>query len=135
MAHIESRGFGLPIYGESLYTKNLRNCYNDDNAERVDDKSVKVPVIIKPNGDVVSQYGKIGEIGYADIESYQEFYGNTDHTTFCRVYTHTGELFGAYLSLTLTQHTANKVLAKNLPNHELPKVEKKQGLLARLFGK
>lgn len=90
-------------------------------------------VLIQPNGDVISSYGKIGEIGYEDIDSYQEFYGNADHTTFCRVYTHTGELFGAYLSLTLTQHTASKVLAKNLPNHEIPKLAKKR-FWARLFG-
>lgn len=134
MAHIESRGFGLPIYGESRYVNSLRQCYNSTEAIRLDEKSVKIPIIIRANGDVISQYGKIGEIGYDDIDAYKELYGNMEHTTFCRIYTRTGELFGAYLSLTLTQNTATKVLSKNLPNHQLPSAVKKQGFFAKLFG-
>ncbi|AKG19268.1 hypothetical protein AAX09_07650 [Moraxella bovoculi] len=134
MAHIESRGFGLPIFGESRYVSNLRRCYNDASSTKLDQKSVKIPVIIKPNGDVISQHGKVGEIGYDDIDDYKELYGATAHTTFCRIYTRTGKMFGAYLSLTLTEHTASKVLNKNLPNHEFLGTEKKRGFFAKLFG-
>lgn len=140
MAHIANRGYPQEVFGESYYTRTLKRCYNDPTAERIDARSVAVPVLLKCKGDkvqVVSTYGQIGELPNEDAEYYRELYGSAEHTTMCRVYTRSGEIFGAYLSLTITEHTANKLLAKNLPNHEAfaqkPKSEKK-GFFARLFG-
>lgn len=139
MAHIKSRGFALEVKDEHKYTKTLRRCFNDRDAIKLDERSVVITVKIDTQGDVISGYGKIGELSYDDKEYYFELYGRTEHTTDCKLYTRTGELFGAYLSITMTENTATKLLAKDLPNAELtPNTKSKVGILggflARLFG-
>lgn len=119
MAHIKNKGFPLQVKNEHHYTKTLLKCFNNPNAERIDDKSVMIIVKIDIKGNVISSYGKIGELERDDIDNYFELYGKQEHTTECKLYTRTGELFGAYLSITMSEHTATKLLAKNLPNAEL----------------
>lgn len=119
MAHIKNKGFPLQVKDEHLYTKTIRKCFNNPNAERINDKSVMIIVKIDTKGNVISSYGKIGELGWDDVEDYFELYGKQEHTTECKLYTRTGKLFGAYLSVTMSEHTATKLLTKNLPNAEL----------------
>ena len=147
MAHIENKGFPQHVVGESHYIKNLRKCYNDKEAVRIDNKSVAVPVLLKLDNDnkydsnavaVISKHGIIGYLPAEDAQYYRDIYGDSEeHTTMCKILTHTGEIFGAYLSLTMTEKTARRVLDKNLPNHEvfLQKETQKKGFFARLFGK
>lgn len=124
MAHIKNRGFPLQVRDEHLYTKTIRKCFNNPNAEQINDKQVIIVVKIDTKGNVISSYGKIGELGWDDIDYYFELYGEQEHTTECKLYTRTGELFGAYLSITMGEYTATKLLAKNLPNAELtPKAD------------
>lgn len=145
MAHIENKGFPQPVVGESNYIKTLRKCYKD--GERIDNKSVAIPVLLKldnankfdPNAvAVISNHGLIGFLPAEDAVYYREIYGESEeHTTMCKVMTHTGEIFGAFLSVTLTEKTASRILAKNIPNHEAFTVKDtpKKGFFARLFGK
>lgn len=119
MAHIKSKGYPLEIKDEDKYTSILKKCFTSPRAERYDDRSVVIPVKISTNGDVISGYGKIGEISWQDIDWYLELYGEVEHTADCKIYTRTGELFGAWLSVTLTEFTAPKLLAKNLPNADI----------------
>lgn len=136
MAHIKNKGFPLQVKDEHKYTKTIRKCFNDPNATKLDDKSVVITVKIDKWGDVVSGYGKIGELSYDDKDYYFELYGKVEHTTECKLYTRTGELFGAYLSITMTENTATKILAKNLPNAELvPKFDKTSGSSGGLFAR
>lgn len=131
MAHIKGRGYSLAVKGEDGYTSTLRKCFNHPNAERCDEKSVIIPVKINTKGDVISGFGKIGELAWDDLDWYFELYGKIEHTADCKIYTRTGELFGAWLSVTLTEFTAPKLLAKNLPNVDINLVSsslnKKQG--------
>ena len=146
MAHVANRGYPQHVVGESHYTRALKKCYRDPAAERLDAHNVVVPVLLKPDDNnkhdenavmVISLHGQIGHLPSEDAEYYREIYGSVEHTTMCKIYTRSGDIFGAYLSLTLTENTANKLLTKNLPNHEAftpkPKSEKK-GFFARLFG-
>lgn len=119
MAHIKGRGYSLAVKGEDGYTSTLRKCFHHPNAERCDEKSVIIPVKINTKGDVISGFGKIGELAWDDLDWYFELYGKTEHTADCRIYTRTGELFGAWLSVTLTEFTAPKLLAKNLSNVDI----------------
>lgn len=149
MAHIENKGYPQHVVGESHYIKNLRRCYNDKSAERIDSKSIAIPVLLKLDNDnkfdsnavaVISPHGMIGYLPAEDAEYYRELYGeDTEHTTMCKVLTHTGEVFGAYLSITMTEKTANRILAKNLPNREIFSANQtalpKKGFFARLFGR
>lgn len=140
MAHIANRGYPQEIVGESYYTRTLKQCYYDQTAERIDSRSVAVPVLLKYKGDtvrVISKHGRIGDLPSEEVADYRRYYGTAEHTTMCKVYTRSGDIFGAYLSLTITEHTSTKVLAKNLPNHEAfaPKPQSdKKGFFARLFG-
>ena len=71
-----------------------------------------------------------------DAEYYREIYGQSEeHTTMCKIMSHTGEIFGAFLSVTMTEKTAKRILAKNIPNHEAFTETPKKGFFARLFGK
>lgn len=140
MAHIKNKGFPLQVKDEHKYTKIIRQCFNDPNTTKLDENSVVITVKIDKWGDVISGYGKIGELSYDEKDAYFELYGKDEHTTDCKLYTRTGELFGAYLSVTMTENTATKILAKNLPNAELtPKPDTSTantgGFWAKLFGK
>lgn len=135
MAHIKNKGFPLQVKNEHKYTKIIRQCFNDSTATKLDENSVVITVKIDKWGDVISGYGKIGELSYEEKDYYFELYGKDEHTTDCKLYTRTGELFGAYLSVTMTENTATKILAKNLPNAELtPKPASTGGFWAKLFG-
>lgn len=139
MAHIKNKGFPLEVKDEHKYTRIIRRCFNGRDAIRLDERSVVITVKIDTQGNVISGYGKIGELAHYNKECYFRLYGKTEHTTDCKIYTRTGELFGAYLSITMTENTATKILAKDLPNAELtPNKSHGGGLggfLARLFGR
>lgn len=145
MAHIENKGYPQHVVGESHYIKNLRRCYNDKSAERIDSKSIAIPVLLKLDNDnkfdsnavaVISKHGLIGHLPGEDAEHYREIYGQSEeHTTMCKIMSHTGEIFGAFLSVTMTEKTAKRILAKNIPNHEAFTETPKKGFFARLFGK
>lgn len=137
MAHIKNRGFPLQVKNEHQYTRTLRKCFNNPNVIRIDNNSIMIIVKIDRQGNVISGYGKIGELAWEDQEYYFELYGREEHTTECKLYTRTGELFGAYLSITMGKHTADRILAKNLTNAELtpkPSDDIDSGFLVKLLG-
>lgn len=137
MAHIKNRGFPLQVKNEHQYTRTLRKCFNNPNVIRIDNNSIMIIVKIDRQGNVISGYGKIGELAWEDQEYYFELYGREEHTTKCKLYTRTGELFGAYLSITMGKHTADRILAKNLTNVELtpkPSDDIGSGFLVKLLG-
>lgn len=155
MAHIESRGFNQQVVGEQHYTRALKKCYNSSNSERIDERSVSIPVLLHLENNnrydknavaVMSEFGIIGHLSRDDAIAYRELYGeDEEHTTIAKIYTRTGEIFSAYLSLTITEHTSQRVLERNTPNHDSftpkpkkPKASKdpnKKGFFARLFGR
>ena len=143
MAHIENKGFPQHVVGESHYIKALRKCYKD--GVRLDSKNVVIPVLLKLDNAnkydsnavaVISKHGLIGHLPAEDAEYYREIYCQSEeHTTMCKIMSHTGEIFGAFLSVTMTEKTAKRILAKNIPNHEVFTETPKKGFFARLFGK